>query len=241
MAEGLDGIDRIAESVRDLVGQYANEIGGLAGDSLAGLTAYGPVVTPTYDKSRHAMLNVAVLNEVDLSMLRRLAREGARFGKRGIRAPIIMTPDYIRDSLDTFPLELIEIQRHHVTIVGDDHFEDLEFQPEHVRLQCEREVKILLIGLRQGLLAAGGREKLLGQLETGAADTLVRTMRGLAWLKDKKDADQTEELIAVTEEIVDRKLPGIRAAVDYRAEHGWDQLVTLYDDLESLRKKADVL
>jgi len=241
MAEGLDGIDKIAESVRNLVRQYADEVCRLAGDNLVGLTAYGPVVTPAFDKSRYAVLNVAVLDEVDLSMLRRLAREGARFGKRGIAAPIVMTPDYIRDSLDTFPLELIEIQRHHVTIVGDDHFQDLQFQPEHVRLQCEREVKTLLIGLRQGLLAAGGREKLLGQLETGAADTLIRTMRGLAWLKGEKDAIQTEELLTSTEEIVERKLPGIRAVVDYRAEHGWDQLVTLYDDLETLRKKADAL
>ncbi len=35
MAEELDGMDRIAESVRDSVRQYASQVCGLAADNLA--------------------------------------------------------------------------------------------------------------------------------------------------------------------------------------------------------------
>ena len=76
-----------------------------------------------------------------------------------------MTPDYIRSSVDTFPLELIEIQQMHLTLFSEVSFDELTFQDGHVRLQCERELKALLIGLRQVLLASAGEEKFIGVLE----------------------------------------------------------------------------
>ena len=241
MAEAFRGLDQIAEVVRDHVREYAGMLVGLAGENLAGLTLHGPVVTPAFDRSHHHVLNVAVLNDIDLSLLRRLAAEGSRFGKRHVAAPVIMTPTYIQDSLDTFPLELLGIQQHRVTVLGQDWFEDLEFEPEHVRLQCERELKTLHIGLRQGLLAAGGREKALGQLETDAGETLLRTLRGLLWLIGQKDVDGVEDLIAASEKAVERQLAGIRAAVNFAGRHGWEQFVTLYEDIQVLKEKADAL
>lgn len=239
MVVELRQMERIAGAVRDAVRDYACDVCEIVGDRLAGLTIYGSAVSGEFDHLRDVVRSVLVLDAVELARLRDLARRGRRFGKRRIAAPIIMTPEYLRDSLDTFPLELIEIQDHHATLAGEEHFDDLAFQPEHVRLECERELKTLLIGLRQGLLAAGGKEKLLGELGAGAADTLARILRGLVWLKGQKEPPSRQDLLAKTEDLVGRALPGMRAAIERRGDRGWDPFVRLYEDLEALRRKAD--
>ena len=172
-------------------------------------------------------------------MAGRIALQGVKFGKAGITAPLIMTPDYIKTSLDTFPLELIEIGQHHLTIFGDDYFNDLNFEDKHVRLQCERELKTILIGLRQGLLAAAGREKFIGALEVDIGEALLRTLRGMLWLKGDRAAKPSAEVLAEVEKIADRKLSGVRAALDASGHHGWDEFDKLYQDVEALGEIAN--
>ncbi len=239
MATNVIGLDQIDEKMRTPVREYAQRLQAACGDNLLGLTLYGPIVTAEFNVSRQSAQNLLVLQDVDLQLLRTIARDGNQFGRQHIAAPIVMTPQYINDSLDTFPLELIEIQLTHITILGTDHFDGLKFEDAHVRLQCERELKTQLIGMRQGLLAAAGREKLLGSLEVNSARKLLRTMQGLLWLKGQKDVRNEADIVAGTEELIDKQLPGIRVALDGSAEHGWQQYVDLYEDLEALRKKVD--
>ena len=234
MGEEWGGLDRVTATMRQPLRSYAELVKELAGTNAKALTLFGAVATGSFDPGRHTARNVLVVDRVDLSMLRKLADQGTRLGKARIAAPLVMTPAYIKDSLDTFPLELIEIQQQHVTLFGDDHFVGLSFEDGHVRLQCERELKAILIGLRQGLLAAAGREKFIGALEMDVGEGLMRTLRGLLWLKGQKDAKPGSEVLTAAETIIERKLPGVRTALDPAAHHGWDEFESLYRDVETL-------
>ncbi len=239
MSEQVTGLDRIAEPFREPVGNYARLVGEIAGDEAKSLTLFGAIAAGTFDPRRQVIRSVLVLGAVDLSVLRRIAEHGAKLGKHRIAAPLIMTPGYIEASLDTFPLELIEIQQMHVTLFGPDLFWDLSFKDADVRLQCERELKVILIGLRQGLLAAAGREKVISELETTVADGLLRTLRGLLWLKGRRAAKPAGGVLDEIEKLADRKLPGVRVAVDATAPHGWSEFERLYHDVEALGEMDD--
>lgn len=239
MTEALTGLDSVVPSMRGPISEFADLLRQLAGTGAESLTLFGAVATDAFDPSRQTARSVLVVNRVDLSMLRRLADHGAKLGKAHIAAPLVMTPDYIKDSLDTFPLELIEIGQKHVTLFGEDCFADLSFEDAHVRLQCERELKVILIGLRQGLLAAAGREKFIGALEIDVGEGLSRTLRGLLWLKGKKDARPAAEVVTEVEGIIDRKLNGLRLAMDSTAHHGWSEFEKLYNDVEALGRLVD--
>lgn len=232
-------LDKIAESVRDTTQQFAVMLHEHFGNSLLGLTAYGIVMTPGFDKSQHLVRTVAVLERIDLGALRDLSQPGAKFGRRGIAAPIIMSPSYIEDSRDVFPLEFLEISRRHATLWGQDFFGEIQIEAQDVRLQCEREIRTLLIGLRQGVLSLGGSEKRISKLEAAAAESLLRTLLGLLWCQGNGDVELETPLVAAAETLVDRNLPGIGAVLDVKADHGWPQLVALYEDLEALRDFAN--
>lgn len=239
MGTGLEGLDRVAEPMRQPIRKYAEEIRALAGDNALALTLFGAIAAGTFDKARHTVRNVLVLQSVDLEMLRRLAKDGTKLGKARISAPLVMTPAYIKASLDTFPLELIEIHQRHITLFGEDHFATLSVNDTHVRLQCERELKTILIGMRQGLLGAAGREKLVGAIETEIGERLVRTLRGLLWLKGQREPKPSTQVISELENIIQRRLPGVRDVLSVTAPHGWEQFRALYEDVETVGKVVD--
>lgn len=221
-------------SMRAPVQEYVDLIRTLAGVRALALTVFGPVLSGCFDPRRHTVQSVLVVDEIDLALLRNLAGHGMRLGRARIAAPLTMTPAYIVGSLDTFPLELIEIQQLHFTVIGKDYFHELGFLDGHVRLQCERELKTMLIGLRQGMLASAGREKLLGVLERDVAAALMRTLRGLLWLKGHKEFKPAAEVLAAVESIANRRLSGIETALGASGRHGWREVESLYRDVEAL-------
>lgn len=239
MTDVLPAIDEVIEPMREPLRRFAALVRELGGSNAKALSLIGAIAAGTFDASRHTARSVLVLARVDLPMLRRLSGHGMQLGKDRIAAPLVMTPDYIRASCDSFPLELIEIQQKRLTLFGSDYFEELQFDAAHVRLQCERELKSVLIGLRQGLLASAGRERLLSAFDTQAAETLVRTLRGILWLKGQRDGRPGREVVGEVERLLDRKLSGLTSALDPSSEHRWEDFETLYHDVEGLGETAN--
>lgn len=229
----------IAESMRRPMEEFRELLDGLAGQDLLGLTVFGPILSPDFDQYEVSASSVMVLQKVDLLMLRRLSEHGPHLGRLRIAAPLIMTPAYIQASLDTFPLELLDIHQHHQTLRGTDYFERLDFQPNFLRLQCEHEFKRVLIRLRQGLLASAGRDDFLDDIEHDVGLHLLRNIRGLLWLEGRRHYLPVPEALAACEELVGRSLSGIKAALDPKRTCGWDEFVVLYQDAETLAHRVD--
>jgi hypothetical protein len=131
----------------------------------------GSALIPGYNEKLSDINSVVVLHSMDLQFIEFLAPLGGTYGKKGIAAPLVMTPQYIKDSLDSFPVEFLDFALIHATLYGDDLFARLEPDRTHLRIQCEREIKTKQIGLRQGYISSLGKK---GQL-TGA---LVRSFTG---------------------------------------------------------------
>lgn len=232
-------LDRVPAPLQDRLRSFADRIRSLTGNRLVGLTLFGTVLEGAQPRNRHQLRTVLVLADFDLESLRRIAPAGLEFGQHGFAAPLVMTPEYIRASLDSFPLELMEIAQHRHTLYGADHFADLAFQDSHVRLQCERELKTILIAMHQGVLSAAGQDKFIDELEQHAAAALTRVLRGLLWLKEKRDQLDEVTLVDQTEAMLGCPLAGLRQALEPTAEHGWRQFRELYDDLAALRRFVD--
>ncbi len=239
LATETSGLEAINEAMREPLREFADLVRQLAGSNAVSLTIFGALAGGSFDPARHTVRSVLVLDKIDLDLLRRLAEEGERLGKSGFAAPLIMTPDYIAASLDTFPLEMIEIYQCHVNVFGTDHFGDLRFEDRHVRLQCEREFKSILISLRQGLLAAAGRENVLEAVEVDIAEQLVRTLRGMLWLKGSRDAKPGPAVVDEVSAMIDRRLDGVRAALDPHGLHGWEEFQQFYQDVAAVGDIVD--
>lgn len=226
-------------ALRGSIREYTGEIGARFGANLLGMVLYGPVLESGFDERRSAATSAVVLKHVELESLRRLGEQGARWGRRGIAAPLVMTPEFIESSCDSFPLELLEIKQNHVTLTGEDHFTPLELKAEHVRLQCERELKRIKMRMRQGLLAAAGREAALAELEADIGLHLVRTLRGVLWLKGMTTYLPAPEVIGKCADLAGRPLTGLQTALASDGRRGWQEFGALYEDVEALAGMAN--
>jgi hypothetical protein len=239
MPENTLNLDAVPTEVRPTAELYASLVGRLAGDNLLGLTLFGVSLTDEFDPKTASISSVVVLGRVELSFLRRLADEGLKLGKNRVAAPLIMTPEYIADSLDSFPLELIEIHQMRATVLGEDHFADIDPQPEHVRLQCEREFKRILVRLRQGLLAAAGRQNVLVELLADIGQHVRRTLSGLLWLVGMREFKSGTEALSEVERISGKRFDGVRHVLRVGLPPETGTLDRLYAEIEVLARIAN--
>ena len=155
----------------------------IAGDRALNLSLLGAAAAGTWIPGRHRIHNALVLESIELDRLEQLARELPRFHEVAIASPLVFTPAYIRNSIDTFPLEFLEIQQQHRVVFGEDCFAPLVFEAKFIRLQCERELKSMILAMRQAVLASGGDPRRVVHQHPHAADGLLRVLRGMLWLR----------------------------------------------------------
>jgi len=145
-------------------------LGSAHAGNLHSFYVVGSALADGFDEKDSEINSVIVLKDMDLGFVEYLAPLGKVYKKKGVGAPLIMTPAYINNSLDVFPIEFHEFRLIHEVILGEDLFVGLEIEPAHLRLQCEREVKTKLIGLRQGYISTLGDKKLLNE---GLAESII--------------------------------------------------------------------
>jgi hypothetical protein len=234
-------VDCLPALARQAVLDLAETLRAILGPDLLSLTVYGPAAGASFQPRRDRIHTALVLRTVEMDKLHQLAQRGREFLAAGVAAPLILTPEFLAGSLDTFPLELLEIQQRHATVLGDDAFASLVLDPERMARQCERELKVLAIGMHQRLLASGGRDRDLRAMSNETAEHLCRTLRGLLWLKREREPVPMQQLAAAAQKAFGRELPGLAAALQFAQQESWSLFRALYDDVAALGKLADGL
>lgn len=161
----------------------------------------GSSVTPDYHEKRSDINSLVVLRSMDLRFIESLAPLGKRYSKKGIAAPLIMTPEYIRSSLDAFPMEFLDFRLIHETVYGEDILKELVIDAPHLRLQCEREVKSRLIGIRQGYLSSLGDKERIESLLIRSITGCFPLFRAIIHLAGKEPPVRRTEVVGSVREI----------------------------------------
>ena len=168
---------------------------------LHSITITGSALTDDFDSETSDVNSVFVLHAMDLEFLEFLAPLGKTYGKKRIASPLIMTPEYILNSLDVFPMEFLNIRLLHETILGEDLFENLVIDRSDLRIQCERELKARMIGLRQGYLSSSGNAKILTDLFVNTIAGYIPLFRGIILLHGKEPPLKNQDVLTVLSEI----------------------------------------
>ena len=177
-------IDALQIQIRESVKDFAERLIAALGGNLLSITVVGSTLTEDYRVGRSDINTVLVLGGQTLTSLNAIASLAKPMRRKKISLPLLMTQSYIERSQDVFGVEFLDFQLAHETIMGDDPFASLEFDKKDVRLQCERELKAMLIRLRQGYIAAAANKKLVRDILISTAKGLAPLLRAMLWLKD---------------------------------------------------------
>jgi len=217
-------------------------------DKLHSIYLVGSVLTQDYDPKISDINSVMVLHKMDLKFLELLAPLGKKYGKKGVAAPLIMTPRYIHESLDVFPIEFLNIKLCHQAVFGEDVFRDVNIENSDLRRQCERELKVKLIGLRQGYISAAGDKNILAR---GFIDTIAGYMplfKGIIFLLGQMVPRNHSEILSALEEasgVSTQAFKWVLKCKRQKTRPPIEQLNTVFEDyykaIEKLGEIADAL
>ena len=90
------------------------------GDTLLSAYLIGASSRGEYSPANPEIDLLLVFPAVGRELLDHLAALGRRHGSKGLHAPLLLTPEYIENARDVFPLELFELMSSHVLIQGAD-------------------------------------------------------------------------------------------------------------------------
>ena len=204
----------------------------------------GSALTQDYDSKTSDINSVVVLHRMDLTFLEFLAPLGKKYGKKKIAAPLIMTPDYIENSLDVFPIEFLNIKLLHHTVFGEDIFQDLVINNSDLRHQCERELKVKLIGLRQGYILASGNQGILSKGFEESFAGYMPLFKAIIVLHGKVAPRNNTEIITILETLTDIRLDVFHQVLDLKRRKKKptiDQLKMVFKDYyEAIEKLGNI-
>jgi len=185
-------VDALNIHIRDSIRDFSERLLTALGDNLQSITVVGGSLTEDFEPESSDINTVLVLDRQNLSSLNAIASLAKPMSRKKISPPLLMTQSYIERSRDVFGVEFLDFQLAHKTIMGDDPFASLEFDKKDVRLQCERELKAMLIRLRQGYIAAAANKKLVRDILISTAKGMAPLLRAMLWLKDIDRTAQAE-------------------------------------------------
>lgn len=162
------------------------EIKKVLGDNLVTLAEYN-----NGDDTRC----LAICNTLDLKTLNDLKKVDV--------IPMILTKDEIKNAIDVFPVEFLNIKRHNKILHGEDILKDIEISKEKLRHQLEFEFRSKLIHLRQSYLKSDGDD--LEDMILGAVPTLAPIIGALMYLKGvetKYDPDLVKVMVGIDTKII---------------------------------------
>ena len=237
---------KIPEQIQKTADTFLLEIRQAFGESLRTVILYGPAARGEEHKNRPYINFMVVVDDNTPSELARCAGLVKKWHKRLITTPLFLNPEYIGSSLDTFPLEFMDMRSSYRVLHGEDVLESLTFKMEDVRRQCERELKGKLLHLRAEYLAIRGDNKLLVDLIHRSLNTFRLVFAGLLFLKGCEVPEATQDMLnAITEEYglnatLFKQLNGVARGNVKVSETEADKLFDLYvEELDKLSESID--
>jgi len=160
-----------------------NAYKALFGDDLVSIILYGSATGQDFRSGKSDINFMIVLTEDGIEQLDQAFDVVNKWRKKGVAVPLFLTEEYIKTSLDVFPIEYLNFRHNYIQVFGKDILKDLEFSPEFLRLQCEREIKGKLLLLREAFLETSGKGKALKGLITQALPALMAIFEALLHLR----------------------------------------------------------
>lgn len=231
----------LSEQVRGIAGPFFLDILTHCKEDIISIYLIGSAATKDFHPKYSDINTLIVVKETKIAFLDFIAALGKRYGKKKIRAPLIMTRDYINRSLEVFPLEFLEMKLIHRLVYGEDVLKDIKIEKTDVRLQCERELKGKLQHICQGYIKAMGNRTALTDLFVGSLSGYFPVLRGMLFLYDQKIPRERSEVLFALERYFDIDIGVYKKLLEIRSKDVYPPLDVLREIFENLYHVLDAV
>jgi len=141
------------------LGELVNRLKEAAGKNLESVVLYGSAASGTYRPGTsdvNVLCTLVTMDVHELQMLAPVVQWWTHEEKEP--PPLFFLTEELHRSTDVFAIESLDLKRAHRVLFGKDPVANLEISMNLHRLQVERDLRLLLLRLRQHVLLAGKNE-----------------------------------------------------------------------------------
>ncbi|MBN2410784.1 hypothetical protein JXQ31_03760 [candidate division KSB1 bacterium] len=238
-------MSKIPQSPDELYNEFIYDMKHQFNTDLVSIVLYGSGAKGEYVRKKSDINFLVVLTEDGIKKLSGAFTLVKKWKKRNVAVPLFLTRDYIESSLDSFPIEFLNMKKFHKLVYGEDILSGLQISKDHLRLRCEEQIKGKLLHLREDFLRTLGNKRPLGSLLAVTIPAFASLFTALLEYKDldvpelKRDTIiQTAESFSLNKEIFDRVL----AVREKTLKLSKEELIQLTQDyIEEIRKLANIV
>jgi predicted nucleotidyltransferase len=191
----VDKMVKIPDQLQDMLADLSRDYQHAFGNDLISLMLYGSVASGSYVKGKSDINVLVVLTPEGIGRLEDGFPVVEKWRKRNVAVPLVMTKKFIASSLDSYPIEFLNMKNQSVLIYGENVLETLDIRPEDLRLQIERELHSKILLLREGYLESAGSARHLRNLIRKSFTAFVALFNAMLYLKQAETPRDTTEAI----------------------------------------------
>ncbi len=186
---------KTSQDPKEISRQIVEDYKGLFGEDLVSIILYGSATGENYRPGKSDINFMIVLSEEGIGNIDRAFKTVHTWQKRKVAVPLFLTQGYIETSTDVFPIEYLNFQRNHVLVYGKDLLENLSFDHNNIRLQCEREIKGKLLVLRTAFLETGVKARKMKEVIAGSLQAFLAIFTALLFLREAEIPSGKREIL----------------------------------------------
>jgi len=186
----------------DVVNEFVKRMCEAGGANIDSAILFGSAVTGEFHEGLSNLNLLCVLKDSSFQSLRALEPAAKWWDKQKQPPPLCMTHKEIERSTDVFTIELLDMQRHHRVLFGEDVLTGLQIPMDLHRVQVEYELREKLILLRQHLLLTANNESRLWEVLLRSAPSFSTLFRHvLITLGDSKSISRRDAVAALAQRV----------------------------------------
>jgi predicted nucleotidyltransferase len=172
------------------------------GDNLLSVVVYGSAAREDFHEKFSDVNLLVVLKQLVPASFAPLS-DVLQWWTRGekLRPPLVMTLEELRESADVFAIELVDIQRSHKTLFGDDVVAGIDVPMNLHRVEVEHELRTTLLRLRHHFLLGSDNEDELRAVLAKSITSVVTLFRHALIVVDKNAPDDKAQVLQRAHEV----------------------------------------
>ncbi len=174
---------KIPKTAEEVFPEIIGDCEKVFGKDLLSVILYGSGAGGDYVPGKSDLNFLITLSGEGIEKLDGALEAVARWRKRNVAIPLFMTRSFLSGALDAYPIEFLNMKRQYRVVHGEDVLSALSFDPRHVRLQIERELRGKLLNLRSGYLGTEGDAGRIRGLIGASLTAFVSLFSALLYLK----------------------------------------------------------
>ncbi|HEX9973049.1 MAG TPA: nucleotidyltransferase domain-containing protein [bacterium] len=192
---------KIPKNPEQIFQEFTNDYKSTFGEDLIAIILYGSAARGEYIYKKSDINFLIVLSGQGINNLRRALPLIPKWKKKNVSTPLMLTQEYIQSALDSFPVEFLTMKQHYRVVYGENVFEKIEIKPEHLRLQCEREMRGKLLYLREGYLNTNGKPAHIKRLISLSLPAFSSIFSALLHLKNEEIPGSKQDIFLKTADV----------------------------------------